>query len=140
MRDYGKISPQFWIGETGKALRGNPSAQVIAMYLMTSPHATMTGVFHCPLIYIAHETGLPIEGASKGLQRLIEVEYCTYDEASDTVFVHEMAKYQIGESLSPNDKQVKGVQKQFDNLPQGRIKQEFFARYAKAFQPPRCLS
>ena len=133
MRDYSKVNGQFWTGKTGKALRGDAQAQIVALYLVTSPHSNMIGVYHCPILYIAHETGLPIEGASKGLQRLIEGEYCTYDEASDTVFVHEMAKYQIGESLSPNDKQVKGVQKQFDNLPQGRIKQEFFARYAKAF-------
>ena len=133
MRDYSKVNGQFWTGKTGKALRGDAQAQIVAMYLVTSPHSNMIGVYHCPILYIAHETGLPIEGASKGLQRLIEGEYCTYDEASETVFVHEMAKYQIGESLSPNDKQVKGVQKQFDNLPQGRIKQEFFVRYAKAF-------
>ena len=105
MRDYSKVNGQFWIGKTGKALRGDAQAQIVAMYLVTSPHSNMIGVFHCPVLYIAHETGLTIEGASKGLQRLIEGEYCTYDEASDTVFVHEMAKYQIGESLIPNDKQ-----------------------------------
>lgn len=114
MRDYSKVNGQFWTGKTGKALRGDAQAQIVAMYLVTSPHSNMIGVYHCPILYVAHETGLPIEGASKGLQRLIEGEYCTYDEASETVFVHEMAKYQIGESLSPNDKQVKGVQKQFD--------------------------
>ena len=48
MRDYGKVSPGFWIGETGKALRGDMEAQIVALYLMTSPHATMTGVYHCP--------------------------------------------------------------------------------------------
>ena len=57
MRDYGIVSPRFWIGETGKKLRGNPNEQVLALYLMTSPHANMIGVFHCPILYMAHETG-----------------------------------------------------------------------------------
>ncbi|MFT3789627.1 MAG: hypothetical protein QM741_00825 [Rudaea sp.] len=61
MRDYGKVSPQFWIGKTGKRLRGNLEAQIVAMYLMTAPAASMTGVYYCPLVSIAHETGLDAE-------------------------------------------------------------------------------
>ena len=33
MRDYGQVTPAFWIGETGKKLRGDVNAQVLAMYL-----------------------------------------------------------------------------------------------------------
>lgn len=133
MRDYSKVSGQFWIGKTGKALRGNLQAQIVAMYLMTSPHANMIGVYHCPVMYIAHETGSSIEGASKALQTLIEGDFCTYDEATETVWVHEMARFQIGDELSPVDKQVKGIQKQFDNLPEGPIKQGFHKKYKEAF-------
>jgi hypothetical protein len=28
MRDYGIVSPKFWIGDSGKALRGHMEAQV----------------------------------------------------------------------------------------------------------------
>ena len=65
MRDYGKVSPQFWIGQTGKKLRSEGAeAQIVAMYLMTSPHANMLGLYYCPAMFIAHETGLDLEGAS----------------------------------------------------------------------------
>lgn len=133
MRDYGKVSPQFWVGKTGKALRGNPEAQIVAMYLMTCPTSEMTGVFHCPLMYIAYETGLGLEGASKGLQRLVELEFCTFEEDADTVFVHEMARYQIGVELKVNDNQVKSVKKAYACMPDGRIKQGFYERYKDAF-------
>lgn len=129
MRDYSKVSSAFWTGKTGKSLRGNQQAQIVAIYLMTCPHANMIGVFHCPIIYIAHETGSTIEGATKGLNDLVEGAFCTYDHDAETVWVHEMAKYQIGENLSPNDKQVIGIKKQYANLPSGLIKQGFFARY-----------
>lgn len=133
MRDYSKVSGQFWTGKTGRELRGNMQAQVVALYLMTTHHANMIGVFHCPLVYIAHETGVEIEGASKGLQTLIEGGFCTYDHDSETVWVHEMAKYQIGSELKVSDNRVKDIQKQFANLPEGQIKQGFGAKYRSAF-------
>lgn len=136
MRDYGKVSPQFWIGETGRKLRGNVEAQLVALYLMTSPHANMIGVFHCPVAYIAHETGLTAEGASKGLQSLIEADFCTYDEASEYVFVHEFAAHQVGESLDPADKRCKGVDNELAKVPKGQCWQAFRARYAVLYNLP----
>lgn len=136
MRDYGVVSPKFWIGETGKALRGNAPAQVLALYLMTCPHANMIGVFHCPVLYMAHETGLGMEGASKALQSLIEAGYCTYDEASETVFVHRMAAYQVAESLKPGDNRVKGVEREWSNIGQAKLKSAFAAIYSVAFHLP----
>ncbi len=136
MRDYSKVSPQFWIGKTGKSLRGNPAAQVLAMYLMTSPHANMIGVFHCPILYMAHETGLTFEGASEALESLIVAGFCTYEADSEVVFVHRMAAHQVGESLNPKDNQVKGVQKYYENMAPPLIKQAFYAIYSVAFCLP----
>lgn len=136
MRDYGVVSPKFWIGETGKALRGNAEAQVLALYLMTCPHANMIGVFHCPVLYMAHETGLGMEGASKALQSLIEAGYCTYDEASETVFVHRMAAYQVAESLKPGDNRVKGVEREWQNITGTSMRAAFHAMYSVAFHLP----
>lgn len=136
MRDYGVVSPKFWIGETGKALRGDAPAQVLALYLMTCPHANMIGVFHCPVLYMAHETGLGMEGASKALQSLIEAGYCTYDEASETVFVHRMAAYQVAESLKPGDNRVKGVEREWSNIGPAQLKSAFAAIYSVAFHLP----
>lgn len=133
MRDYSKVSGQFWTGRTGRSIRGDMQTQIVALYLMTSPHANMIGVFHCPLIYIAHETGSPLEGALKGLQRLIEGGFCTYDDESETVWVHEMAKYQIGAELKATDNRVKDIQKQFEILPQSLIKQGFQEKYGAAY-------
>lgn len=137
MRDYGVVSPRFWIGSTGKTLRGNAPAQVLALYLMTSPHANMIGVFHCPLIYMAHETGLSMEGASKALQSLIEAKFCTYEESSETVFVHRMAAFQIGDQLSEQDKRCKGVEREWNNIPSAQLRQAFFAIYSGSFHLPK---
>lgn len=134
MRDYGSVSPRFWIGETGKSLRGDAPAQVLALYLMTCPHASMTGVFYCPVMYMAHETGLGIEGASKALARLIEEGFCEYEEASDTVFVVRMAAYQIGESLKPGDKRILGLCRELERMPESRMKARFIQVFGKAYR------
>jgi len=133
MRDYGKVSSQFWTGKTGKSLRGNAETQLLALYLVTSPHANMIGVYHCPIMYMAHETGMTIEGASKALQSLIEAGFCTFDEDDEVIWVHEMAAHQIGLGLSPKDKRVKGVQKQFANISQSLIRRGFWERYREEF-------
>ena len=80
-REFAKVGPKFWQGRTGKALRKKgPKALVMALYLMTSPHSNMLGLYSQPLLYAAHETGLGPEGASEGLQACIECGFCAYDE------------------------------------------------------------
>lgn len=75
MRDYGMVSPRFWIGETGRKLRKFPDAQRIAMYLLTAPMADMTGVFYCPVATILNDVGEPCEPSEaplKGFERGFE--------------------------------------------------------------------
>lgn len=134
MRDYSKIGPQFWIGKTGKKLRAaGEKAQIVGMYLLTSPHSNMLGLYYQPLLYIAHETGLGIEGALEGLLRCVEAGFCAYDDVSECVWVYEMAKYQIGESLKPNDKRVLGVQYEYEGLPENKHLGHFYDKYAEIF-------
>lgn len=161
MRDYGKVSPRFWIGETGRKLRKMPDAQRIAMYLMTAPMAEMTGVFYCPIATILNDVGAPCEelhveseGSSKGLARvhedpskghqrgvegvkraleaLKELDFCFYDFESEFVFVKEMARCQIAEKLKPSDNQVKGIRKLVENMPKP-MRARFIERYNKDF-------
>lgn len=139
MRDYSKVGPKFWIGATGKRLRAaGMEAQIVAMYLLTSPHANMLGLYYCPTMFIAHETGLGLEGASKGLQSAIEAGFCEYDEASEVVWVIEMASYQIGEALKPNDLRVKGVQNEYGSLPENPYLARFYEKYSAAFCMSAC--
>lgn len=133
MREFGIVSPRFWIGETGKKLRGNPQLQVLALYLLTSPHSNLIGVYHVPVMYIGHETGLGLEGASKGLASLSEAGFCTYCEDTETVWVHEFARYQIGEELKENDNRCKSIQRHFSAIQNDEIKDAFFVRYGDVF-------
>lgn len=134
MRDYGKVSPQFWIGKTGRDLKAQgPEALIVSMYLLTNPHANMIGMYYLPVVYIAHETGLGLEGAWKGLRRGVEVGFCHYDDASEVVWVPEMATYQIAVSLKANDNRCVGIQKEYDAQPKNAFLSEFYEKYKDAF-------
>jgi len=133
MREYSVVTPAFWIGDTGKALRGDKDAQLLALYLMTSPHSTMSGVFHCPILYMAHEIGLPLEGATEALARLIEAGFCEYEEVSETVFVVRMATFQIASSLKPGDNRILGLKKELSRMASQHMLSRFIAIYSEAF-------
>lgn len=134
MRDYSKVSPQFWIGGTGKKLRAaGAEAQIVAMYLMTCPHANMIGLFYLSKVSLAHETGLGMKGASKGLASSIEAGFCRYDEDSEVIWVEEMAAYQIAVELDTKDNRCKGVQNEYDSLPANPWLEPFYERYGIPF-------
>ncbi|HAP0139828.1 TPA: DNA-binding protein [Escherichia coli] len=134
MRDYAKVSPRFWLGKTGRELRkAGAEAQVVAFYLMTSPHANMLGLYYLPVLYLAHETGLGLEGASKGLKRAVEAGFCSYDHDAEMVWVHEMAAWQVGETLKPGDNRCAGVRNEYASLPENAFLSAFYDRYKTDF-------
>ncbi|HHT8352533.1 TPA: DNA-binding protein [Raoultella ornithinolytica] len=134
MRDYATVAPQFWLGKTGRELRKKGAeAQVVSFYLMTSPHANMLGLYYLPILYIAHETGLGLEGASKGLRSSIEAGFCSYDEDTEMVWVHEMAAYQVGKALKPGDNRCAGVRSEYASLTENSFLSSFYERYKDDF-------
>lgn len=134
MRDYATVAPQFWLGKTGRELRKKGAeAQVVSFYLMTSPHANMLGLYYLPILYIAHETGLGFEGALKGLESAIEAGFCSYDEDTEMVWVHEMAAYQVGKALKPGDNRCAGVRSEYASLTENPFLSSFYERYKNDF-------
>ena len=134
MRSYSRITPSFWTGKTGRAIAAaGPEAVVVAFYLMTSPHANMIGLFYQPMLYLQHETRLPSEGASKGLRSCIEAGLCSYDDATEMVWVHEMAAYQVGRRLKESDNKCVNVRKLYKSLPNSPLLGPFFDRYRTDF-------
>ncbi len=134
MRDFAKLAPQFWIGATGRKLhQGCPEGTVVAAYLISGPQSTMLGLYYLPKIYLAHESGLGVEGAEKGLRRAIEAGFCQYDEATEMVYIPEMARFQIAEQLEAKDNRVRWVQRAYDALPENPFLASFYEKYATAF-------
>lgn len=112
--------------------------QAIALYLVTSPHANMIGLYYLPITLICHEVGCPFEGASKALRSLKQVNFCDYDDDSEMVWVYEMARYQVGGPLKVTDKRVHGIAKEYESLQKNRFLRAFFDRYQEDFHLEKC--
>jgi hypothetical protein len=139
LRDYAKVAGTFWTGATGRALKSKgKDAVIVGLYLMTCPNSNMLGLYWLPRLYIEHETGLGSEGASEGLARAIEVGFCEYDEASEVVWVKEMAAYQIADTLKSDDNRCKGIQREYDQLPENPYLARFYERYGVPFHMTAC--
>jgi hypothetical protein len=93
----------------------------------------MTGLYHVPIGVIASQTGLTKEGASKGLRRLSEGGFCRYDFDREEVFVVEMARFQVGEQLAPNDNRVVGIRRELQAYRNSKHYDHFCQRYGAAF-------
>lgn len=134
MREFAKVSPQFWIGQPGKQIKDiGIEAQLISVYLLTCPHSSMIGIYYLPITLITHETGIPLEAACKALRSLCEVGFCTYDEEMEYVWVHEMASYQVGGQLKQCDNRVKCINDLYQNLPNLLFLPSFFEKYKDKF-------
>lgn len=134
MREFAKISPQFWINEQGKKIKKlGVESQLIALYLLTNPHANMIGIYYLPIAFISHEVGLTHEEANDGLQNLMKSEFCSYDHDTEYVWVHEFAFEQIGEQLKYSDNRVKAINDAFSSLPTLPFLEKFYDKYAKSF-------
>ncbi|NDV88779.1 hypothetical protein GTW51_18960 [Aurantimonas aggregata] len=132
MRSFAAIPPVVWQMDI-KKLRGDPTAIAVYYHLTTSPHSTMIGIYALDLHYLSIDLGIPFEGASKGLRRVIEEGLASYDEEHEIVWVHEMAISQVAPRLSPKDNRVLAVAKQLAQLPICQITLAFYARYRDVF-------
>jgi len=136
VRDYGTVRPQFWTRGTGKRLRGDADAQRVAFYLMTCPAVHMTGLYYLPLPTLCHEIGIPLEGATKALARLEQEGFAFYDEEAELVFVVNLAREQVGESLAANDNKVRGVWKHVAGFKNHRFFAKFVEIYGRVYHLP----
>lgn len=133
-RGYGVIRPRFWTGKTAKKLRkAGHLAQLVAVYISTAPTATMSGLYYLPIPTIAHELGCSMEGASEALQRVCESGFASYDHDEEVVFVHNLAREQIGERLKTTDKRFKGLLRVLEEFIDTRLFPAFVELYAEAY-------
>ena len=122
---------------------------------MTAPSSEMTGVFYCPLSSILNDVGVfeaplkqplispsegalegvysPLEGVKQAILTLMKLDFCFYDFKCEFVFVKEMARWQIGESLKEKDNRVVGLRKYVKSMLKP-IAAQFIERYNEDFK------
>ena len=85
MRDYGKVHTSFWSSQTIRDM--SEDARMLAVYLLTSPHSTITGVFRLPDGYVCEDMKWSPERVSKGFTELFANGYANRCETTKWVWV-----------------------------------------------------
>ncbi|MGT2456552.1 hypothetical protein ACU4GI_26475 [Cupriavidus basilensis] len=134
MRKFVMVSPNFWVGQTGRDLRrAGPLAQLVALYLLSNPLANYTGLYRLPIIYIANDLGLTLDQVRASLVVIEQTGFARYDEDSEYVWIVEGARHQLGEHLKASDHKVKFVNKEFAAISKScPFLHDYFNKYASS--------
>lgn len=138
MRDYSKLSPFFWVRGSGRRLRGDAIAQVVAAYLSTCPAANMVGIFYVSIATIADDTGVAPEDARAAIARIEAARYAFYDFDAGIAWIPNHARFEIGAEMSPGDKRRKKVLAELAQVEGHQFEVEFRSLYGAAYglRPP----
>ena len=115
---YYRITPRFW-QDPDVRNEWTEDMRLLAIYLMTSPHRNMVGLYYCPLSYIEND----LQWKSNRLRLAFDslsseaVDFIRYDHAAQVVFLVNGLKHD-----SPTTpKQVTGAVNILRNLPRTKL-------------------
>ena len=111
---YYRITPRFW-QDSDVRNEWTEDMRMLAIYLMTSPHRNMVGLYYCPTTYMENDLQWKPNRIRIAFDALSSpnVDFVRYDEKAQVVFLVNGLKHD-----SPStDKQVKGAITALRNLP-----------------------
>ena len=85
MRDYGKVHSSFWTSDTIRDM--SEDARYLALYLLTSPHGTISGVFRLPDGYVCEDLQWSPERVSVTLSELLAKGFANRCETTKWVYI-----------------------------------------------------
>jgi hypothetical protein len=137
MRTSALILTRIWQAGSFKNLLNDKGTDhaFLFLYLLTSPHAHMSGLYYLPVATIADETNIPANKIKLILNDLVSADLVRYDPVAKFVWVINMCRDQaIGGS--EKDKRRKGVTSYIEKLPVTELVDVFKAYYPYFCQAP----
>lgn len=130
---YTRVESRFWQDEKMRAV--SDDARHLMLYLLTSPHRNIIGLYFLPSPYACFDLGWSEERFKKGLHELLRVGCVKYDENTHVVIVQNYLKHNPLE----NPNQVKSAIEKLDEIPQTPLFNDFLAiieKFDKPFMKP----
>jgi hypothetical protein len=111
MRDYGRVHTSFWSSPTIAAL--SEDGRMLALYLMTSPHTTIAGVFRLPDGYVSEDLRWGLERVAEGFRNLSQNGFADRCGTTKWVWIRKHLEWNPPE----NPNQRKAVTKVVASVP-----------------------
>ncbi|MCY1196931.1 hypothetical protein D9M72_82870 [compost metagenome] len=102
MRDYGKVHTSFWSSATVSSM--SEDGRMLALYLLTSPHSNITGVFRLPDGYAMEDLNWTPERVSKGFAELFRKGFANRCETTKWVWISKHLEWNPPEN--PNQRKA----------------------------------
>ena len=135
MRDYGKVHTSFWSSQTIRGM--GEDARTLALYLMTSPHTTIAGVFRLPDGYACEDLGWSSERVCEGFRELFAKGFANRCETTKWVWIRKHIDWNPPE----NPNQRKAAAKCAEQIPdECSWKHCFYEEYGEKLElkePPK---
>jgi hypothetical protein len=125
---YRRILTSFWTDPEVRSRRLSTDQRILLLYLFTSPHSNLAGLYWLPLAYAAAETGLAVPDVEEWIQGPLSA-YVTYDHETEEVFVHRLARHNIGEDLKATDNRAKALERALLDIHSKPLLRLFFHNY-----------
>lgn len=110
---YYRITPRFWLDPDIRN-EWTEDMRLLALYLLTSPHRNMVGLFHCPPSYAINDLQWNEKRFRNGFEALLKASFIQYDEASQVVLIPNAIRY----DPPSNDNQVTGSLNALASVPE----------------------
>lgn len=138
MRNAALVKSRFWIGGTGrKVLRQHGQRTALtALYLVTSPHSHMSGLYYLPLALAASELCITEGELLDDIRALEEVGFARYDGDAGIVWVINMLAHQVSRAWNERDSRAKTIRLHLQGLPETRLLHAFCTRYGVSLEAP----
>ncbi len=130
---YTRVESRFWQDE--KMREVSDDARYLMLYLLTSPHRNIIGIYFLPSPYACFDLGWDEKRFSKGLQELISAALIKYDAKAHVVLVKNYLKHNPLE----NPNQVKSAIEKLKEIPETQLFQDFLeivSQFDKPFYQP----
>ncbi|WP_315132840.1 hypothetical protein [Achromobacter marplatensis] len=102
MRDYGKVHTSFWSSSTVGSM--SEDGRMLALYLLTSPHSNITGVFRLPDGYAMEDLNWVPERVAKGFAELFRKGFANRCETTKWVWISKHLEWNQPEN--PNQRKA----------------------------------
>lgn len=102
MRDYGRVHTSFWSSLTMRSL--SEDGRMLALYLLTSPHSTISGVFRLPDGYACEDLSWSSERVKEGFAELLEKGFANRCETTQWVYIRKHFEWNRPEN--PNQRKA----------------------------------
>jgi hypothetical protein len=96
VRDYGRVHSTFWSSPNIRAL--SDDGRALALYLLTSPHTTLTGTFRLPDGYVSEDMQWSAQRVTKGFAELLANGFANRCETTKWAWITKFLEWNAPEN------------------------------------------